>query len=326
MFLHPGVLYASMPWADPWADPWSRHCPSSLHPPLPSVECISLCIHHFDGAACSWLAWSERVKCVLACYELGSFLHVAESCTVSEWPQDMITNACMQQYMFDILCSRVPVRLCAVLHQLSPGNGMHAWRLLCEWFYTSAPHELGACDGSSLSRAPASAWERNTPCEAPSDKMQLLADDRMLLHFDECTEHDDSESTDECVPDSDVAVMCVSNSDVAECTDASVPNAGTVMCVSGSDVVECTDTCVSSSFCGLVHSTSSDKESRKYASAYCRQPITCDLQHTKHDVEQFMQPSNMCMHHAHASMATLDMRTCSPYAVKHFFTTALQTG
>ena len=141
VFLHPEAVHAGMVWADPWTDAWRKHCPSSLHNSLPSVECISLCIQHFDGAACNWLAWSKRVKCVLACYEMGSFVPVAESCPVSEWSQNMLTNTFMQQYIFDILCSRVPVRLCTVLHQLSPGNGMHAWRLLCEWFQTGVLHE-----------------------------------------------------------------------------------------------------------------------------------------------------------------------------------------
>ena len=49
----------------------------------------------------------------------------------------------------------------------------------------------------NLSSAPANDWKRAMPCEAPSDKMQVLADDCMHLHLDACMEHDDvGESTD----------------------------------------------------------------------------------------------------------------------------------
>ena len=271
---------------------------------------------------------------MLACYELGSFLHVAESCTVSEWPQDMITNAHMQQYMFDILCSRVPVRLCAVLHQLSPGNGMHAWRSLCEWFYTSAPHELGACDGSSLSRAPASAWERNTPCEAPSDKMQLLADDRMLLHLDECTEQGDvTESMHECVHVSDVPEStnaCVLDCDVAgstnTCVLASYVGEGPHTCVYDSVVAESTDACVPDSECCPVLPACSSSEHGIHASPHLLQRLLCDSQPIKLHVGLPMRVPDKGMHHVDASKQVLGMHALYPFAVKHFFTTALQTG
>ena len=333
MFLHPEAVHAGMAWADPWTDAWKKHCPSSLHFSLPSVECISLCIHHFDGAACNWLAWSKRVKCVLACYEMGSFVHVAESCPVSAWPPNMLTNTFMQQYIFDILCSRVPGRLCAVLHQLSPGNGMHAWRLLCEWFQTGPLHENAECNGVNLSSAPTKDWKRGMPCEGPSDKMQVLADNNMHLHTDECMQHDDvsesTDATDASVPPPDVPAstdVCVCDSHVSGCIDTGVSSASTVMCVSDFDVVACTDTGVPSSFCGFVNSTCSDTEISTCTSPCMKQRIPCVLLHTKHHVEQCMHVSNTWVNDVHASMATSDMHALSPYAVEHFFTTALQTG
>ena len=118
--------------------------------------------------------------------------------------------------------------------------------------------------------------------------------------------------------------MC--DSHVSGCIDTGVSSASTVMCVSDFDVVACTDTGVPSSFCGFVNSTCSDTEISTCTSPCMKQRIPCVLLHTKHHVEQCMHVSNTWVNDEHASMATSDMHALSPYAVEHFFTTALQTG
>ena len=116
------------------SDPPAEAPPLNPADILPRPENILKLIKDFSGNAEDWMHWKTRLVSVFSIYNIAVFLQEAESVPSGDWKLSLVKERAILGYIFNILILVVDPETQVLIRHGCDGNGMMAWKILCERF------------------------------------------------------------------------------------------------------------------------------------------------------------------------------------------------